>query len=100
MSTPRKKLLETNDPLLKELLDEMIGNLLSVNKGYFSHRFEIGKSDLLVEFKFDEISNINFTPKTTVREIAKTCDCLQIIDLSKGSVELFEWSYDADHEFG
>lgn len=99
MSTPRNNFLNTDEPVLKALLDEMISNMLCVNKGYFSYRIEVGKSDLMVEFKYDEMSNITFTPKSTVREIAQDADCFQVIDLSKGSVELVDWQYDGDSEY-
>lgn len=94
--TPRKNLIETKDEVLSLLLEEWLGNLFSANNGEFTYRFDINGTDLMLTFRFNNVLDISFTPRSSVLDIVKKCDALSIYNLSKGSEIICEWDDDGD----
>lgn len=102
MKTRRKELLLSKNEDIKLLLKCKLNDMHSVSKGFFVYLFSVNKTNYILEFKFDEISNIDFNKKTTVKTIARDCDCLEVsffIDKSKKETNtMFQWNYNGDDE--
>lgn len=92
----RNQLLRTKDQELRNVLKQKIGNMITVQKGYFCYEIAANDKTYNLSFKFDEISNINVDPKDSVRVIASNCDCLTITDTSNNN-DIAYWQYDADN---
>lgn len=97
--TKRKEILNTDNKILKALLKKKLKTLISVSKGYFIYQFKVSNRDILLEFKFDDVSNIDFSQNTPVSKIIQYCDCLSIDDITeKDAIEtLAYFMYDGDN---
>lgn len=102
MSTLRKQLLNSKDETIRAILKSKIGEFHSASKGYFLFKVTTKLNNLVhfISFSYDEKSNIDFSTKNTVRQIAQYADCFELT-ITKNKTEsnvVADWSYNGDDE--